>query len=72
MEEKKAVVSVLGLDRKGITARVTNVLYENDANILDISQTIVSGYFTMVLIADISSENCDFDRMGEQLCTLAD
>ncbi len=72
MEEKKAVVSVLGLDRKGITARVTNVLYENDANILDISQTIVSGYFTMVLIADISSANCDFDRMGEQLSTLAD
>ena len=72
MEEKKAVVSVLGLDRKGITARVTNVLYENDANILDISQTIVSGYFTMVLIADISSENCDFDRLGEQLNTLAD
>lgn len=72
MEEKKAVVSVLGLDRKGITARVTNVLYENDANILDISQTIVSGYFTMVLIADISSENCDFDRMGEQLSALAD
>ena len=72
MEEKKAVVSVLGLDRKGITARVTNVLYENDANILDISQTIVSGYFTMVLIADISSENCDFDRLGERLGTLAD
>lgn len=72
MEEKKAVVSVLGLDRKGITARVTNVLYENDANILDISQTIISGYFTMVLIADISSENCDFDRLGEQLGTLAD
>lgn len=72
MEEKKAVVSVLGLDRKGITARVTNVLYENDANILDISQTIISGYFTMVLIADISSENCDFDRLGEQLSTLAD
>ncbi|MBR7041711.1 MAG: ACT domain-containing protein [Clostridia bacterium] len=72
MEEKKAVVSVLGLDRKGITARVTNVLYENDANILDISQTIVSGYFTMVLIADISSGNCDFDRLGEQLNTLAE
>ena len=71
MEEKKAVVSVLGLDQKGITARVTNVLYKNDANILDISQTIVSGYFTMVLIADISDENCDFDRLGEELSSLA-
>jgi ACT domain-containing protein len=71
MEEKKAVVSVLGKDRKGITALVTNVLYKNDANILDISQTIISGYFTMVLIADISGENCDFDRMGEELNALA-
>ncbi|MCR4621083.1 MAG: ACT domain-containing protein [Clostridiales bacterium] len=72
MEEKKAVVSVLGLDQKGITARVTNVLYMNDANILDISQTIISGYFTMVLIADISGEKCDFDRLGEELSLLGE
>lgn len=69
---KKAVVSVLGLDRKGIIARVSNVLYNNDANILDISQTIVSGYFTMVLVADISSEGCRFENLSDELSALGD
>lgn len=69
---KKAVVSVLGSDRKGIIAGVTRVLYESDANILDISQTIVSGLFTMILIADISSEQCDFDALRTQLVALGD
>ena len=40
-EMKKAVISVLGTDRKGIIAQVSRILYENDANILDITQTIV-------------------------------
>ncbi len=69
---KKAVVSVLGLDRKGIIARVSNVLYNNDANILDISQTIISGYFTMVLVADISSDECRFECLSDELTALGD
>lgn len=61
MEEmKKAVISILGEDRKGIIANVTRILYEYDVNILDISQTIVSGLFSMILIADISSEPLRF------------
>ena len=64
---KKAVISVLGTDRKGIIARVSRVLYENDANILDISQTIVSGLFSMILVADIGSEQCSFDAVKSQL-----
>ena len=66
-EMKKAVVSVLGADRKGIIAHVSRVLLENDANILDISQTIVSGLFSMILVADISSEQCSFDVLSGQL-----
>lgn len=66
-EMKKAVVSVLGTDRKGIIASVTRILYEHDANILDISQTIVSGLFSMILIADISSEQCSFERLKDSL-----
>ena len=62
-EMQKAVISVLGSDRKGIIANVSRILYENDANILDISQTIVSGLFSMILIADISSSDCSFDRL---------
>ena len=69
---KKAVISVLGEDRKGIIANVTCILYEYDANILDISQTIVSGLFTMILIADISGEHCDFERLKESLAALGE
>lgn len=71
-EQKKVVISVLGLDRKGIIARVSNALYNNDANILDISQTIVSGYFTMILVADISSEECSFDSLSNELAALSE
>ena len=69
-EMKKAVISVLGADRKGIIASVTRILFENDANILDISQTIVSGLFSMILIADITSERCSFDAVKGQLDAL--
>ncbi len=69
-EMKKVVISVLGLDRKGIIAKVSNVLFENDANILDISQTIVSGYFTMILVADIAAPGCDFDKLSRELTKL--
>ena len=70
-EMKKAVISVLGTDRKGIIAGVSRVLLEHDANILDISQTIVSGLFSMILIADISSEACSFDTLKMELDALS-
>ena len=69
---KKAVVSVLGNDRRGIIARVTKVLYECDVNILDISQTIVSGLFSMVMVVDISSEHCNFDGVSQELSQLGE
>lgn len=67
---KKAVISVLGEDRKGIIASVTRILYEYDANVLDISQTIVSGLFTMILIADVTGEHCDFEKLKTSLAEL--
>ena len=69
-EVKKAVISVLGTDRKGIIAKVSRILYENDANIMDISQTIISGLFSMILIADISSPDCAFDTLKTELDAL--
>lgn len=67
---QKAVVTVLGLDRKGIIARVSAVLYENNVNILDISQTVMEDYFHMVLIADVSA--CAFDVLSRQLSELGE
>jgi len=71
-EMKKVVISVLGADRKGIIASVTRILYEHDVNILDISQTIISGLFSMILIADISSEHCTFESLKKDLSAEGD
>ena len=50
---KKCIVTVLGKDTVGIIARVCTYLAENGINILDISQTIVQGYFNMMMIVDV-------------------
>jgi 16S rRNA (guanine527-N7)-methyltransferase len=61
-ENSRVVVTVVGKDKVGIIARVANVLAENDANILDISQTIMQDFFTMIMIVDI--QNCKVDMAG--------
>ena len=71
-EMKKAVVSVLGNDQRGIIAKVTKILYEHDVNVLDISQTIVSGLFSMIMVVDMSSEPCDFDQVSHELSELGE
>lgn len=71
-EVRKAVVTVLGIDSKGIIARVSTILYENDANILDISQTVLADYFNMVLVADISSAACSFEKLSSELTALGE
>ena len=51
----RAVVTVVGKDKTGIIARVSGILYENNINILDISQTIMQDLFTMIMLVDMSS-----------------
>ncbi len=53
---KKIVISVLGKDRPGIIATVTRVLYENDCNIENVSQTILQSEFSGIFIAEIPDE----------------
>ncbi len=52
---RRAVVSVIGKDQVGIISKVTHVLADNDVNILDISQTILQDFFTMMMIVDVST-----------------
>ncbi len=52
----KGIITVLGRDRVGIIAEVCAYLSERGINILDISQTIVQGYFSMLMIVDMGSE----------------
>ena len=66
MEKKNtAVVTVVGNDTIGIIAKVSAVLSEHEANILDISQTVLSGMFNMIMIVDISLSR--FSQLSEAL-----
>lgn len=70
----RAVLTVIGKDRVGIIAGVSSVLAEYNINILDISQTIMQGIFTMIMLVDASKMTIDFteligimDRKGQEL-----
>ena len=56
----RAVITVMGNDRTGIIAKVSNTLADIDVNILDITQTTMQGIFTMVMLADISKCGVEF------------
>ncbi|CDM69733.1 Hypothetical protein CM240_2609 [Clostridium bornimense] len=66
----KAVVTVVGKDRVGIIFDVTKVLAENSVNVLNISQTILDGYFTMIMITDISKSNKSIAELRETFSSL--
>lgn len=64
---KKSIITVVGKDTVGITAKVCTYLAENNINILDISQTIVQGYFTMMMIVDMNEAKEEFREVSEEL-----
>ena len=62
------IVTVLGKDRPGIIATVSGALYEMNANIIDISQTVMrEKCFTMIMMADLSEMNVTLDRFKERM-----
>ncbi|MBR4026692.1 MAG: ACT domain-containing protein [Lachnospiraceae bacterium] len=70
----KAIITVVGKDTVGIIAKVCTYLAENTINILDISQTIISGYFNMMMIVDLaktekqfSDISGDLEKLGEEI-----
>lgn len=66
----KTVITVVGKDTVGIIARVCTYLAENRINILDISQTIVQGYFNMMMIVDTAMMTKGFGEMAKELYAL--
>lgn len=66
----KAVVTVVGKDRVGIIAKVSGLFYENNVNILDISQTIMQDIFTMIMLVELSTSSVK--HLGEELQKIAD
>ncbi len=69
---KKGVVTVVGKDTVGIIARVCTYLAESEINILDISQTIVQGYFNMMMIIDVTQPAKDFGVIAKELDELGE
>lgn len=63
----RAIVTVIGRDRVGIIAEVSTILAENKINILDISQTILQEYFTMMMLVDLGGMLGNFQSMQELL-----
>lgn len=63
----KALISVTGQDTTGIIAAVATRLSELNINILDISQTVMSGYFTMMMVVDLDGAAMDFAAVDQAL-----
>ena len=64
---QKALVSVTGKDRPGIIAKVSMALFEMNINVLEISQTILDGYFTMLMIVDMTAATTAFSTVADRL-----
>ncbi|MFL2104910.1 ACT domain-containing protein [Desemzia sp. FAM 23991] len=63
----KAIVTVIGQDKVGIVAGISKKLSELQININDISQTIMEGYFTMMVLCDLSASELEFSQIKEEL-----
>lgn len=62
-----AVVSVIGKDKPGILSRVTKAVADVNANVLEISQSVVFGYFNMIMIVEIDNMHCELEGLRELL-----
>lgn len=69
---KKAIITVVGKDQVGIIAKVCTYLAETHINILDISQTILQGYFNMMMIVDTQNATGDFSSISDELDKLGE
>ena len=68
----KAIITVVGQDTVGIIARVCTYLSNHHVNVLDISQTIIDGFFNMMMIVDYSNADKEFSAMLGILEALGD
>ena len=64
---RRAVLTTTGKNRRGIVAKMTQVIAEAGGDILDISQTLVSDYFTMIIVVDIARLEASFEEFKERV-----
>ena len=66
----RAVISVVGKDTVGILAKVSEQCAKSNANIVDVTQTILQDLFVMIMMVDISEISCDFGALSDALSLL--
>ena len=69
---KKTIITVIGRDTVGIIAKVCTYLADNQVNVLDISQTIVQGFFNMMMIVDANNSTKPVDVLNAELVALGE
>ena len=67
-----AIITVVGSDKVGIIAKVSQYLSEHKINIADITQTILSGNFVMMMMVDMAKADIDIDTLRKSLSTIAE
>ena len=63
----RAIITIIGSDRVGIIAGISNVLADANVNILDISQSVIREFFTMIMMVDLSAATISFESLADNL-----
>lgn len=63
----RAIVTIIGSDRVGIIAGIANVIADANVNILDISQSVIREFFTMIMMVDLSAATISFEALADNL-----
>jgi ACT domain-containing protein len=66
-EKMRGIITVIGKDRVGIIAAISNILADANVNILDITQTTLQDIFTMIMLVDLSNPTLTFDQLSRKL-----
>ena len=66
----RAILTTIGKDKTGIIAGVSSYLAESGSNIVDVSQTIMDGYFSMMMMVDVDDATADFEKLTQELDAL--
>jgi ACT domain-containing protein len=67
----KAIITVIGKDKVGIIHGISSILVKKNVNILDINQTLLQDYFTMIMLVDLALMHCEFSELKSALETAA-
>jgi ACT domain-containing protein len=63
----RAILTIIGSDRVGIIAGISNALADANVNILDISQSVIREFFTMIMMVDLAGSAISFHELSERL-----